>query len=136
MSKRSNSRKVSSEILPRNSGRWTEGRYRSFITSCLRAGFRRWPPKFDVLKSALVGRRLNKKSGREANHYLCAECGETFPQSNVQVDHIKPIGDWSDWGVAIEALFCEAENLQVLCKTCHKKKTKEERENKQGSGNT
>jgi 5-methylcytosine-specific restriction endonuclease McrA len=117
-------------VTDRNNGRWTEARYRSFITSCLRGGFRRWPPKFDVLRAALVGRKINPKSGREANHYRCAECDGQFVQTNVQVDHKVPIGSWSDWNVAIEALFCEADNLQVLCKPCHKAKTKQEKEKK------
>lgn len=131
-SKRSSSRKDSSEILPRNSGRWTEGRFRSFVTSTLRSGFRRWPPKFDTLKDAYTGRKVNPKTGREAKHYRCALCDGEFVQSQVQVDHKVPIRDWSDWSKAIEALFCEASNLQVLCKPCHKEKTKKERsENKQ-----
>ena len=115
---------------PRNNGRWTEARFRSFVTSALRGAFRRWPVKFDVLKAASTGRKINIKSGREANHYRCSICLEAFPQSNIQVDHITPIGDWSNWSKAIEKLFCEADNLQTVCKPCHKKKTKEERENK------
>ena len=125
-SKRVN-RKLHADERPRNAGRWTEARYRSFVTSALRSAFRRWPPKFDVLKAAFVDRRINQKSGRLASHYRCAACEGDFPQSNVQVDHVKPISDWSDWGEAIERLFCEADNLQVLCKPCHKKKSASER---------
>ena len=112
---------------PRNNGRWTEARFRSFVTSALRGAFRRWPVKFDVLKAASTGRKLNPKSGREANHYRCGDCGVDFPQKQVQVDHIEPISDWSDWGKAIERLFCETDNLQVLCKPCHKVKSAAER---------
>lgn len=130
MSKRSNSRKAKNVSVerPRNTGRWTEARYEGFVTSALRGAFRRWPPKFDVLKAAATGRKRNKKSGRDANHYRCASCGEDFPQSGVQVDHTKPIGSCETWDTFIEALFCEADNLQVLCKPCHKEKTKKERE--------
>lgn len=110
----------------RNNERWTEGRYKGFITSTLRSGFRRWGPKYDVLKNAATGRKLNKKSGRLANHYRCAQCEKDFPQSGVQVDHIEPIGSCKSWDEFIERLFCEADNLQVLCKACHKKKTKKE----------
>lgn len=119
----------------RNNGRWTEARFRSFITSVLRSGSRRWPPKWDVLAEAFVGKWKSKKSGRDAKHYKCAMCEESFPSTQVQVDHIKPIGSWDDWNYVVEALFCEADNLQVLCKPCHKKKTNKEKKNKNQQGN-
>src|SRR5512139_4098738 len=96
---------------------WTEGRLRSFITSTIRAGFRRFPPKFEVLKAALTGKKVNEATGRVAAHYRCADCKKDFPQKNVQVDHIKPVVDpkvgFVSWDVFIERLFCEAKNLQV-----------------------
>ena len=111
---------------PRNGGLWTEARFTSFVTSALRGASRRWPPKYTTLKSAYVERRRNKTTNRLANHYGCAKCKGTFPQREVQVDHITPIGKGLTWNRFIEALFCEAENLQVLCKVCHKEKTKNE----------
>ena len=111
----------------RNNGRWTEGRYKSFITSALRGAFRRWPPKFDVLKDAYTGTKTNAASGRQAKHYKCAKCGNDFPQKQVQVDHREPIGNCRNWTTFIARLFCEGDNLQVLCKPCHKTKTKGER---------
>ena len=47
---------------------WTEGRFRSFITSAIRSGFRRFPNKYVVLKNAFTGRKKNKASGRLAAH--------------------------------------------------------------------
>ena len=131
MSKRSNS-----DDKERCGGRWTEARFRGFVTSALRNATRRWPPKYDRIKESFVGVRLNKKTGRKSKHYRCAVCEEAFPQRNVQVDHIVPIGTCLTWDEYIEKLFCEKENLQVVCKPCHKKKTKEERESKKDSGNT
>lgn len=87
---------------------------------------RRWPPKWEVLKNARIGKKLNKKTGRKALHYRCAVCGKEFVQSRVQVDHILPIGSCKTWDEFIEKLFCEKDNLQVLCKSCHKRKTKKE----------
>lgn len=110
---------------------WTPGRKRAFITSALRASFRRWPPKFAVLKNAFVGRKVNKKTGREAAHYKCAKCKKQFVQTDVQVDHIDPVvhpeEGFISWDVFIERLLCGVENLQVLCKVCHKGKSDEER---------
>jgi 5-methylcytosine-specific restriction endonuclease McrA len=113
----------------RNSGAWTEGRYRSFITSTLRGGMRRWPPKWEALKDAALGRKVNKKSGKLAMHYKCAACAGEFTSTNVEVDHKEPVvasTGFVSWDVYIDRLFCEKENLQVLCKPCHKAKTKEE----------
>jgi len=62
--------------------------------------------------------------------YTCASCEEQFKSTEVQVDHIKPAGTlktYSDLPKFVETLFCEADNLQVLCKECHDVKTKEER---------
>ena len=109
--------KSKDQIKPRNNGQWTEGRFRGFVTATLRAGMRRWPPKWEVLKQACIGRKVNKKTKRIAAHYVCAKCA-------VQVDHILPVGSSKTWDEYIERLFCEAGNLQVLCKACHNKKTK------------
>ena len=116
--------KSKDQIKPRNNGQWTEGRFRGFVTATLRAGMRRWPPKWAVKEKAKVGIKLNRRTGRKCIHYLCASCGNGFPNSLVQVDHILPVGSSKTWDEYIERLFCEAGNLQVLCKACHKKKTK------------
>lgn len=114
----------------RNGSRWTEARFKGFITSALRNAFRRWQPKSDVLGDAFTRVKKNKASGRQAKHYRCAKCRRDFPQKQVQVDHKEPIGTFQSWDVFVEKLFCEKENLQVLCKPCHNKKTKKERKTK------
>lgn len=49
----------------------------------------------------------------------------------MQVDHIKPVVDpntgFTSWDDFIERLYCEKENLQVLCTTCHDRKTLKEK---------
>lgn len=115
----------------RNNGRWTEGRYRAFITSALRGAFRRYPPKYEAIKAAFTTYKTNKATGRKAAHFKCAECKKDFPQTMVQVDHLDPVVEVSgfvSWDVFIERLFCEPSNLQVLCKPCHLKKSKKEKE--------
>jgi len=115
----------------RNGGEWTDGRFRSFVTSALRAASRRWPPKFKALKEAFVGRKTNKKTGKLAMHYKCAKCKKHFVATDVQVDHVLPVVDpkvgFVGWDSFIDRIFCEIENLQVLCKPCHKVKTEEEK---------
>jgi 5-methylcytosine-specific restriction endonuclease McrA len=109
---------------------WTDGRLKSFITSALRGAFRRFPNKYECLKSAFVGKKINKKTNRVSAHYLCQGCHEEFPTSEVQVDHISPIVDpeigFISWDEFIKNLFCPVDNLQCLCKTCHTIKTKKE----------
>lgn len=116
----------------RNGGKWTEARYRSFVTSTLRAGSRKWPPKYETLNAAKTEKKINKATGRLAQHYLCAMCAQEYTQKDVQVDHIKPVIDpkkgFVSWDTYIDRMFCEGKNLQVLCKVCHAEKTKLEKE--------
>jgi 5-methylcytosine-specific restriction endonuclease McrA len=115
-----------------NCGEWTPSRFRSFVTSALRTATRRWPPKFKVLKEANVGRKLNKATNKQALHYQCAHCKKHFIAKDIQVDHIFPVVSPTDgfisWDVYIDRMFCEKNNLQVLCKTCHSVKTSLEKE--------
>jgi len=116
---------------------WSAGRLRTFITSTLRGGFRKYPPKYDCLKEAFTGKKTNVKSGRQSAHYLCNSCKQEFPTVDVQVDHVNPIVNPDDgfvsWDEYVKNLFCPIENLQVLCTTCHDKKTKAENESRKNT---
>lgn len=109
--------------------KWTESKFQSFIKSTLRKGTTRWPPKYEVLNAAKRGKQVNAATGRIAEHFLCAGCGELFPSKFVVVDHIQPVvpvTGFVNWDDVITRMFCDVEGLQVLCKECHKIKTKEE----------
>lgn len=114
-----------------NGGKWTQARMNSFVKSGLRALSRKWPPKYETLNAAFAGTKVNKASGRMAKHFTCAQCANEFPAAKVQVDHIKAVIDpevgFTTWDDVVYNMFCEKENLQVLCLDCHKKKTAEER---------
>lgn len=114
-----------------NDGEWTAARFRSFVTGALRTATRRWPPKYKALKEAFTGRQVNSKTGKLAMHYRCAGCSSEFVSGDVQVDHKKPAVDptkgFVSWDVYVDRLYCEASNLQVLCKPCHAEKTAEEK---------
>jgi len=108
--------------------RWTEARYRSFIENALRSATRKWGPIGDCEKAARTRR----------GYYRCACCQKEIPATvkegrkrvnNKFVDHIEPavpVTGWTTWDDYIERLFCEIENLQLLCKECHDLKSKEE----------
>lgn len=113
----------------RNGNTWTEARFRSFVRSQLRAATMRWGPISDCLRNARV----------ERGYYLCASCKQTVTATtkvggrrvkNVHVDHILPIIDpdvgFVSYDMMIERMFCEADNLQILCSECHTVKTNDE----------
>jgi 5-methylcytosine-specific restriction endonuclease McrA len=118
----------------RNGGSWTEARYRAFVVGALRSATRRYPPRNAALKNAFIEQKISKKSNRLAKHYACAICRKLFTSTDIQIDHIDPVVDpkvgFVSWDVYISRMYCEADNFQVLCKPCHKIKTKEERQQK------
>lgn len=115
---------------------WTEGRFNSFIVSTLRAGVRRFPNKWKALEAAAHGVGLNEATGRKAKLYFCNHCAKLFTAKHIQIDHITPVVDpvvgFTTWDDYISRLFCEIENLQALCLSCHKLKTAEEKQTRTG----
>lgn len=116
--------------LTRNGGTWTEAKFSSFIKNQLRSATRKWAPIQQCKKDANV----------ERGFYLCAGCKEHVPPTikqgrrkvtNIFVDHIEPIVDpatgFVDWDTYINRMFCEKDNLQLLCGECHDKKSMAER---------
>lgn len=116
---------------PYNGGQWTQARFDSFVKSALRAASRRWPPKYEALKRACVGKRHDPATGKQSFRYTCQGCANIFKAAEVSVDHIWPVIDteegFTNWDDVIRRMFCEVDGLQILCHTCHSKKTQNER---------
>lgn len=120
---------------PYNGGEWTTARMRSFIMSALRRAM--WPVKYRAIRDSYVEDGTNPKTGRRCRLHRCSECGDLFPQNQMQADHIKPVVPlegfdnkvWLeyDWNELLQRLYCEADGLQAVCKSCHKEKSLEER---------
>jgi 5-methylcytosine-specific restriction endonuclease McrA len=94
-----------------------------FIAFCRKVF--RWSPAYrNALKMAIV----DKTKGYET--YKCSACNSVVPRSDKQVDHRIPVtdrGGWNgSWDTYAERIFCSVENLDVLCKPCHKEKSKKE----------
>ena len=113
----------------RANGKWTEARYFAFIRSALRRASSKWPVKFDVKNEGRRKKPLHTH-GRHRFEYQCNECNRWFPDKEVAIDHINPAGTlrtYEDLPRFVETLFCEKDNLQILCHGCHGVKTASER---------
>lgn len=120
----------------RNGETWTEARFHSFVKGGLRSASQRWPPKYSVLNEACTGQKINHNTGRLAKHYRCSNCGFDFPQKQVEVDHVVPVigpEGFVSWDMVVERMFCEKDKLAVLCKPCHKIKSKQENEERKSN---
>lgn len=101
----------------------------------IKQGLRSSTLKWHIRNEVKQGARTYKKIGlfkngkpKKKTLYKCNYCKKAFSSKEVQVDHIDAIGKFNgDWNDYIERMFCDIANLQVLCKECHKKKTKENR---------
>lgn len=129
MKKKLTKEKKSKVVKTRNNNTWTESQFWGFIRSTLRAKSRWWLP---ILECKKASRRpykgLNKRQKWE---YQCNKCKQWFGDKEVSVDHIKPVGTLKcadDLPFFVENLFCNAENLQTLCKECHDIKSKSDNE--------
>jgi len=107
----------------------------SAIRSAVRRTFSRSPMVREVMMKVRRERPWFKSDGSQAAkprvEYMCSSCSEWHMGKNIQVDHIEPVVDpnmgFKDWNTFIDRLFCDVANLAVLCKSCHEKKTNEEK---------
>lgn len=90
-----------------------------YIFAALRKIWRWSPERKRALKYAEV-----------KGQFICAECKLPFDREGIAVDHRTPVVDpfqgFQGWDCYVNRLFTTAENLQVLCKACHKIKTQKE----------
>jgi 5-methylcytosine-specific restriction endonuclease McrA len=118
-------------VKTRNGGTLSESAFWSFIRSSLRRRTMVWLPiKQCKLKAKRPYKGINK---RQKFEYKCNVCKKYFPEKEISVDHIKPVGTLTcanDLPEFVENLFCEDDNLQTICSTCHDKKTLKEKQAK------
>lgn len=86
----------------------------AYIKSALRRTWSRSKQRQSALKAARIS----------YGTYKCSKCKLTHKRKNIEVDHIIPVGKFVTFDLFIERLFCDTKGLMVLCKMCHKDKTK------------
>lgn len=105
------------------------------IRGALRKTFARSPAVIAALRAVRREMPRVKLDGTSAKRphvqYQCAVCTEWHSSTKVSVDHVEPVistdEGFKDWNTFVERLFCDSNNLQVICETCHKTKTYSER---------
>lgn len=114
--------------LARAANTMTEAEYWATILSALRRATKFWAPKMLKL---MEGKRANKSSNKRLKwEFSCEVCKKWHPQSNIEIDHIIPCGGLNGIDKVVPWItraFVEIEGFQRLCKSCHTKKTKEEK---------
>lgn len=112
-------------VKTRNHGTFTEAAFFGWIKNSLRSRSRYWKP---IGACKLAARRAYKGANkRQKFEYQCNECKNYFPDKQISVDHIVPVGSlkcFNDLPGVVERLFCEIDGLQCLCTSCHTIKSK------------
>lgn len=96
--------------------------YKKLLT-VIRNHFSQRSPHAIAFRSA---RKAKNSEGLDV--YECAHCRNYFARSHIDLDHIVAVGKSPE---SLEELLVAVQNtithnLQLLCKPCHKKKTKED----------
>lgn len=116
---------------PFNEGTMSNAAFFGMIRAALRRQTRFWKPKLACLKA--VSRPYKGPNKRQKWEYQCSNCKDFFIQKEVEVNHIIPAGslnNYEDLPGFVERLFCKKEDLEVMCKKCHLKVTKNQKESK------
>lgn len=121
-------------VKNKGGGTLTTAQYFAIIRSALREGYRKHYPLSRIVRDK-AKRPSESDNKRLKWEYQCAYCKKWYSGKDTQVDHIEECGElntYRDIPRFVRTLFCEEDNLQVLCSKCHDKKTKEYMENKRG----
>lgn len=101
---------------------------KSHWTRLLKVCRQEWSRHSPERKQALA---RAKKEENGLTKWICNWCAHSFALSEVDVDHLEPIRNTipqtkEDFLDSFSRLYTDLDLLQILCKGCHKKKTKEE----------
>lgn len=101
----------------------------------LKGAIRRVFSRSDLRKQAVEENRVNYSDPnrpRVKKWSVCHQCDKFIPTYLIEIDHRVPIipvdkslEDMS-WDDLVDRIWCDSDNLNTLCKDCHKVKTKAE----------
>lgn len=113
---------------------------RNLLKGAMRRLFGRSDLRRNVIEKSIIKGYKDPKRKAVKFWTKCSACGSMEAKSNVQVDHEVPLIPLDrsledmTWDEVVGRLWCDESNLKILCKPCHKIKTKAEnqqrRENK------
>lgn len=108
----------------------TEAAWWSYIRGCLRKAWVRHPVKLEFIRNNRI-RTINERTGNEVWGGKCNRCNKKYVSKELQVDHIVPAGSLKSnkdiQGFVERLLFVGEDDLQFLCKQCHRIITYSER---------
>lgn len=78
--------------------------------------------------------KTGKKKGKIKDRWVldCEICKDTFPQNQIQIDHMIPTGSCRnnlEGAVFFYKLLCDAEDMRAVCIPCHEEITYAEKHN-------
>lgn len=105
---------------------------RNLLKGSMRRVFSRSELRRQVISRSQV-EYTDPKRPRVRKWSRCENCKDFVATYQMEVDHITPVIPLDKtleeltWDEVIDRLWCNIENLQGLCLTCHKEKSKVER---------
>lgn len=101
------------------------------IKGIIRNSFKRYSEIYREVLKVGISQSKGPKGGKR---YNCAACGLPFDLNSIELDHIHPVVEVASEAkrMSLESYYKaiwteDLSNLQILCKECHKTKTKIER---------
>ena len=106
-------------------------RERGLLKGALRRVFSRSELRRKVIDASII-KHSDPSRPKVKTWCLCTTCEILEAKSYMEVDHKDPVVPIKStledmtWDEVVDRIWCEAGNLQPICKQCHKTKTKEE----------
>ncbi len=104
---------------------------RNLIKGAIRRVFSRSELRQSVLEAARID-HFDPERPRVTKWCRCSECKQPVARYQAEVDHTDPIVpvnkslEMMTWDEIINRIFCNKNNLRLVCKLCHTVKTKAE----------
>lgn len=109
-------------VKTKNNGTMSDRQFFQMLRHILRKRTVFWGPILTVRNRAKIAYKGPNK--RRKFSYICENCGGEFAANEVNVHHMIPAGElnkFEDLPGFCKRLFCEKEDLKLLCTKCHDK---------------